>query len=104
MRREVESVSPFPFSHKGKEVLPIPLSRKCARLEDMQCYICGTRPPWSTRTPKHIPNNVAPNGRVDHELNGDLTRVAVLFWVDQACVLAYSATSPSYSSKAGRAA
>lgn len=41
---------------------------------------CGTRPPWSTRTPKHIPNNVAPNGRVDLVLNGDLTRVAVLFW------------------------
>ncbi|KUM25125.1 hypothetical protein AU467_27570 [Mesorhizobium loti] len=62
------------------------------------------RPPWSTRTPKHIPNNVAPNGRVDHELNGDLTRVAVLFWAVRPASLRIPRTSPSYSSKAGSAA
>ena len=69
---------------------------------------CGMRPPWSTRTPKHIPNNAPPTAAstMYGDGNGDLAlgrRFFICTVFDQPWVPAYSATSPSYSSKAGSA-
>ncbi|BCM18859.1 hypothetical protein MJ8_26310 [Mesorhizobium sp. J8] len=66
------------------------------------------RPPWSTRTPKHIPNNAPPTAAstMHGNGNGDLALGRRFFLsrvFDQLWVPAYSATSSSYSSKDGSA-
>lgn len=45
------------------------------------CEVCGMRPPWSTRTPKHIPNNAPPTdaSTIDGIASGGLPQVAVFF-------------------------